>query len=283
MNGRPRFGPRAGYTALVAFRGLEGTRPYHGAAWYYAEYRPRLSAAFIHLLVERFGLDRTHRVLDLGSGPGQVALRLAPHVREVVALDPERDMIAEGERRARALDLANVSFMLGGSEDLCRLRDEIGRFRAVTIGEAFHWMLDQDLVLRDLDPLVDAREGAVLLITTGRILWEDERIAAARKLVGDLLARYLANVPPGPHPRGRHDAFEAILARSPFPRLDEVRVEYDVDEAATPEALVGYEYTISHTLRALGERRAAFEAEGGRRCQASSRGRFACAGRTRPS
>jgi len=36
-----------GATSMDAYRGTEGTRPYAGAGWYYAEYRQRVSTEFI--------------------------------------------------------------------------------------------------------------------------------------------------------------------------------------------------------------------------------------------
>src|SRR3954470_10882627 len=87
---------------MDAYRGTEGTRPYAGAGWYYAEYRQRVSTEFIMRLAARLGWTRVERVLDLGAGPGQLALLVAPGVADVVAIEPEPDMLAEGQRRARA-------------------------------------------------------------------------------------------------------------------------------------------------------------------------------------
>lgn len=84
---------------MDAYRGTEGTRPYAGAALYYAEYRQLVSAEFMPLAT-RLGWTRAERVLDLGAGPGQLALLAAPLVADVVAIEPEPDMLAEGQGRA---------------------------------------------------------------------------------------------------------------------------------------------------------------------------------------
>src|ERR671929_652442 len=105
-----------GSHSMDAYRGTEGTRPYAGAGWYYAEYRQRVSTEFIMLLAARLGWTRAERVLDLGAGPGQLTLLAAPLVAEVVAVEPEPDMVAEGERRARELGVANVTFIAGSSD-----------------------------------------------------------------------------------------------------------------------------------------------------------------------
>src|SRR5690348_9888511 len=78
------FGPLAGSHSMDAYRGTAGTRPYAGAALYYAEYRQRVSTEFMLLLAARLGWTRAERVLDLGAGPGQLALLAAPLVAEVV-------------------------------------------------------------------------------------------------------------------------------------------------------------------------------------------------------
>ena len=69
------------------------------------------------------------RVLDSGSGPGALAFALAPHVREVVALDLVPELLEEG--RSRAGDFPNVSFVEG---DATKLPFELGIFDANTGG-----------------------------------------------------------------------------------------------------------------------------------------------------
>ncbi len=97
--------------AVTTYRGTAGQRPYAGAGWYYAEYRDRVSPEFITLLAERLGWRRTDRVLDLGAGPGQLSILVAPLVTEVVAIEPEPDMLTEVQRRVQAVALDNVTFV----------------------------------------------------------------------------------------------------------------------------------------------------------------------------
>ena len=245
---------------MNAYIGTEGTRPYAGAGWYYAEYRGHVSPAFMALLAEHLGWRRADRVLDLGAGPGQLSLLVAPLVVEVVAVEPEPDMLAEGERRARALGIANVSFVAASSDDLPTLRSSLGRFRTALMGQSFHWMIEKDRVLQDLSAMIDEQAGAVAFVQDYRIATPDV-LRTARETVHEILERYLADVPPGPHPRGRHDPFEDILARSPFPRVERLEYVYEAPVRPTVAALVGAEYTISHVLTRLGDRREAFERE----------------------
>src|SRR5262245_61740836 len=129
---------RASHTP--AYIGVEGTRPYAGAGWYYAEYRDRVSAELIAILRRQLELSVKDRVLDLGAGPGQLSLLMAPFVAEVVAIEPEPDMLTEGERRARMADIGNVRFVTGSSDDLPAVRSCLGLFRAALMVPAFHWM-----------------------------------------------------------------------------------------------------------------------------------------------
>jgi SAM-dependent methyltransferase len=244
----------------TAYMGTEGTRPYAGAGWYYAEYRDRVSAESIKILAEQLGWSKRDRVLDVGAGPGQLSLLTAPFVAEVVAIEPEPDMLAEGERRAVMADIGNVRFIAGSSDSLPALRSSLGLFRAALMGQSFHWMVDKDRVLEDLSAMIDEADGAVVFVTPRRISIPDE-LRAAQDMVRELLERHLINVPPGPHPNGRHDPFEEILRRSSFPRIDRIGRVYETRARLTIESILGYEYTISHVLTRLGDSRGAFEQE----------------------
>jgi FkbM family methyltransferase len=245
---------------MDAYRGTEGTRPYAGVGWYYAEYRQRVSTEFMLLLAARLGWTRAERVLDLGAGPGQLALLAAPLVAEVVAIEPEPDMLAEGQRRARVLGANNVTFIAATSDDLGALRASQGIFRTALMGQSFHWMLEKDRVLRDLGAMIDERGGSVAFVSPRRVS-APASLEAAEHTVHAILERYLADVPLGPHPNGRHDPFEAILERSAFPRVERIERVYKAPLRPTIESLVGSEYTISHVLTRLEGRREAFEHE----------------------
>jgi SAM-dependent methyltransferase len=243
-----------------AYMGLEGTRPYAGAGWYYAEYRDRVNAELITLLAEQLGWSTGDRALDLGAGPGQLSLLIAPFMAEVVAIEPEPDMLAEGDRRAAMAGAGNVRFVAGSSDDLPALRLSLGQFRAALMGQSFHWMVDKDRVLEDLSLMIDEAEGAIAFVTPRRISIPDE-LRVAQDMAKEILERHLVDVPPGPHPNGRHDPFEEILRRSPFPRIEKIEVVCEMRTRPTVEAILGHEYSLSHVLTRLGDNREAFEHE----------------------
>ncbi len=110
---------------------------FQGAASYYREgrypYAPDLARAFS----QRLGLDGRGRLLDVGCGPGTVALALAQLFEAVVGLDPDPDMIAEAHRAASELDVGNTTWVRMRAEEL---PGELGTFRIVTFAQSFHWM-----------------------------------------------------------------------------------------------------------------------------------------------
>jgi SAM-dependent methyltransferase len=240
-----------------------GERPYRDAAWFYAEYRYLPSEEFVRLLAVHLGWSRSDRVLDLGAGPAHLSLRLAPFAGEVVVMDPEEAMLEEGRRRATAAGVGNLSFVAGGSDDLARLSPELGRFATVTISQAFHWMADQDAVLRTLDGLLEPERGAVAIVGYVKepdynLIWlEREPWNAA----GAILRQHLAGVPEGPNPAGRHDPFPDLLARSAFPRVELLTYEHEAVVQPSIAAAIGFQYSLGNVLARLGERRAAFEAD----------------------
>ncbi len=54
--------------------------------------------------------------LDVGTGRGRLALALAPRCRRVVGIDTDTAAVAEARRRAAALGLVNVEFVVADAE-----------------------------------------------------------------------------------------------------------------------------------------------------------------------
>lgn len=141
-------------TAPIPFK----PRRFESAARHYLQGRPPYAPALFVRLAGLCGLDRRHRVLDLGCGPGQIAQALAPFAGEVIAADPEPEMLRIAAESAAAAGLA-IGFRQASSYDLPA---GLGMFRLVTMGRAFHWM-DRLDTLRRLDAMVEP-DGAVALI-----------------------------------------------------------------------------------------------------------------------
>ncbi|HLI79283.1 MAG TPA: class I SAM-dependent methyltransferase, partial [Candidatus Binataceae bacterium] len=109
---------------------------YKGTAWYYSRFRPRYPETLLTLLRDTFSLDGRGRLLDLGCGPGTVALRIAHLFEHVIAMDPEPDMLTEARAQTERAGVSNIEWRRGSSEDLS---PALGNFRLVTMGNSFHW------------------------------------------------------------------------------------------------------------------------------------------------
>ncbi|GAA3259282.1 class I SAM-dependent methyltransferase [Nonomuraea helvata] len=216
-----------------------------GAAPYYAKYRSGHGDPAIEHLAMTFGRDST--VLDLGCGPGTIAIPLARSVREVLAVDPDEEMLAEGRRLAA--DVPNVRWIRG---DSTRLR-ELPAFDHIVMGRSFHWM-DRRTVLAELDELLPPG-GVVAIVGPTRDPQEEPWEPAMRRVrdefdVNTFTASnsYQAT---GEHP---HD----VLAVSPFSDMDstmyEDRLVYDLN------AVIGLQLSYSYTAPArLGTRVESFK------------------------
>ena len=76
---------------------------FKSTAAFYSRYRVPYPESLPARLKADAGLGHDSLVQDLATGPGRLALALAPSVREVVAVDIEPEMLAEGRRLAHGL------------------------------------------------------------------------------------------------------------------------------------------------------------------------------------
>ncbi len=130
---------------------------FQGAAEHYdvgrLPYAPALSEAFADALA----LDGKGRLLDVGCGPGTVALRLAHLFDSVVGLDADADMLREAARLAGERGITNASWVKALAETL---PGGLGKFRAITFAASFHWM-ERERVASAVSAMLD-RGGAVV-------------------------------------------------------------------------------------------------------------------------
>lgn len=228
---------------------------FKSTASYYARYRQPYPPALIDLIVARFSLDGTTRLLDLGCGTGLLALPLAARVAEVVGLDPQPEMLAEAAAQARARGIANVRWVEGGAADLDRMRADLGVFRLAAMANAFHWM-DQDATLRALDSLIEPGGGVAIL--GGNSLWS--RANEWQKAVRVVVQRWLGErrrAGAGTY-RDPGERFADVLARSPFRRVESHAMTYQL--AWDLDGVVGHLYSTSFCSPAvLGDKREGFE------------------------
>src|SRR5713226_7665358 len=140
---------------------------------HYEALRPPYPAELFRNVAQKQSLGKQHALIDLGTGPGLLALGFAPYVGRIVGVDPEPAMIAAA-RKAAAHASQPLTLIEGRAEDLPA---DIGSFDVVTIGRALHWM-DRDATLGLFERLV-APEGTILVCSShsaadGRNPWLGE-------------------------------------------------------------------------------------------------------------
>jgi SAM-dependent methyltransferase len=123
----------------------------------YEHLRPPYPGEFFRSVAEKLDLSERSGLIDLGTGPGLLALGFAPYVGRIVGVDPEPAML-DAARRAAASAGHALTLVEGRVETL---GPDVGSFDVVTIGRALHWM-DREPTLARLDRLV-ARDGAILI------------------------------------------------------------------------------------------------------------------------
>jgi ubiquinone/menaquinone biosynthesis C-methylase UbiE len=222
--------------------------PFAEAAPYY-EFRAPYAPQALVFVRDAFLLDAASKALDLGCGPGTIAIPLSRMVGHVLAIDPSEAMLAQGRLRAKETGRSNIDWVCTRAEDLVA---DPGTFNVVTLGQSFHWM-DRDVVLRRLAPMI-ADGGGLALINPGRRRpqesWEE--------IASEVIARYLG--PRLRHPRTNPEPQNepALLRSGAFSRF--TAREFSMDFERDVPSIIGYVYSMSTSPRsAFGDRIAAFE------------------------
>jgi SAM-dependent methyltransferase len=220
---------------------------------FYARYRLGYPDSLVARVIALAGLKPGDRVMDLGCGPGLLAIPLAREGLDVTAVDPEPAML---EAAAGAACEAGVAITLREGSSFSLPEDQ-APYRLVTMGRAFHWM-DGANTLAALAPCV-LPDGALAF-------FDDDHPHTAenawRFALRDLANKYGRTQ--SPHiveaQRAGFRSHHSLLLDSPFDRLEGlsqfIRREISADE------VVGLAFSLS-TLspEKLGDRAGAFEAE----------------------
>jgi SAM-dependent methyltransferase len=237
---------------------------YRGCAVHYARGRPPYSKQLRDTLRAETGLDGAGRLLDVGCGPGTLALELAPCVREAVGLDPDAEMLAEAARLAAESGVANARWVRGLAEDLADLG--LGRFALVSFGQSLHWT-DRDRVVESVYDLLEPGGSIALLAHTreGRPQPEGpgpppipheairaiaERYLGTRRRAGAGFSRFPT------------DRYEDVLARTRFGGARIVFCPGRPDVVRDADGVLSGYFSLSYCAPHLfGSRLAEFEAE----------------------
>jgi ubiquinone/menaquinone biosynthesis C-methylase UbiE len=116
-------------------------------------------AAELEAKVVRFVAPKgDERALDSGSGPGALAFALAPHVREVVAVDLVPELLEQGRKRADRFP--NVTFLEG---DVTKLPFGYGEFDLAGTLRTLHHIARPELAVAELVRVTRSR-GRLLVV-----------------------------------------------------------------------------------------------------------------------
>jgi SAM-dependent methyltransferase len=102
---------------------------------FYARYREPYPPEFFKKCAEQIALHGDEILLDIGCGPGLLAIGFAPFVRRCTGLDPEAGMIAAA-RTAAAETGVELSLIHGRIEEFPTTQT----YDVITIGRALHLM-----------------------------------------------------------------------------------------------------------------------------------------------
>lgn len=234
---------------------------FKGTAKYYARYRPGYPLEFFEHIVDKFKLDGNGRLLDLGCGTGQLAIPLSRYFEDVVAMDPDEDMLNEGKKAAKKFGAKNIKWIRTSSDDLIKLKDRLGKFKLVTMGRSFHWM-NQEKTLKILSKMVNPG-GGIVIVTDGtsgtRIANKNSKWHKAVKIV---IKKYL-----GEERRAgssvyvdSKDRFEDIIPKTDFQNMEIYAQDYE--RTWNLQSIIGNLYSTSYASKfVLGNKQKFFEDE----------------------
>lgn len=241
---------------------------FKGASAYYGRGRLPYAPGFVETLTTVLGLDGSGRLLDVGCGPGTVALALAPMFAEVVGLDPDEGMLAEAGRQAVRREVTNARWVAARAEDLPA---GLGEFRVVAFAQSFHWT-DRDrvaaTVLAMLEPggafvhLGDLKDEAGESVPSPRPP-SPSHPAPPYPEFRELVRRYLGPVRRagrGTLPNGTPGREDLVLARAGFADFERHVVPAGQVVERSADDLVAWVFSRSDSAPHLfGDRLAEFE------------------------
>lgn len=221
-----------------------------GTAEYYDKYRPGLPAEVVSVIMQ--AVKAPVALLDLGTGTGRVLEQFAPYFSDIIAVEPDADMLAIAQRRLAPYP---AHFANTAAEDMKLPRG--WQASLVTICRAFHWM-DQQRVLRLLEPHV-ARTGTIAVFSDNSF-WQ--AADPWSKVVREILQAYL-----GPERRTMlgtykppREYFGETFVSSVFTRIE--RHSVPVVRTWSLDEIIGYLYSTSFASHAvLGAKAEHFERE----------------------
>jgi SAM-dependent methyltransferase len=238
---------------------------FSGTATYYRRGRLPYAPGLTDVLAEVLKLDGRGRLIDVGCGPGILALSLAHLFSEIVGVDPDSGMIAEATREAAARGVTGkAQWVQARAEDLPA---GLGTFTVAIFAQSFHWM-DRDLVAATTRNMLQPG-GALVHIsdlkTESRTVEGLPHPAVPYAAIDELVRHYLGPVRRagrGVLPQGTPGGEATVLARAGFAGPQRHVVPGGQALERTGDDVVAGVFSMSFSAPHLfGTRREEFEAD----------------------
>src|ERR1035437_4452084 len=130
---------------------------------FYARYREPYPPEFFKKVADQIALRGDESLLDVGCGPGLLAIGFAPFVGRCTGLDPEAGMITAAKTAVAEKGVA-LSLIHGGIEEFPTTQT----YDLITIGRALHW-LERDATLAVLERILAPDAGRILICRTSTV------------------------------------------------------------------------------------------------------------------
>lgn len=210
-------------------------------------FREPYPRAFFEQVAEQLALTRDARMLDVGCGPGNLAIGFAPFVGTCTAIDQEPEMLHAARQAAEQAGV-NVEFRQVAIQGFDAPQSA---YDFVTVGRALHWF-PPGPTLAVFERIV-AAGGHIALCGSRQAESAPNDWAAAYKQVRDAWS--------SDHDESRyHPDLDKWFAPSRFRRVKDIVIEHR--HLITVDELILRALSFSTTSPAvIGEKRPQFEAE----------------------
>jgi ubiquinone/menaquinone biosynthesis C-methylase UbiE len=225
--------------------------------YYYDMFRPELPVELLERLVSEAKRGAfVHSLLDVSTGSGKVLEQFLPYFNDIVAVEPDPDLLQAAKRRLIPHMHAETSlFFLDASPEIIPFPPHWTASLA-TICRSFH-LMDQERLLAHLDEVVESRGVVAIFSDTCLLLQNNPWVLAARQVVETYLTK--------PRPRAE-DIYqqpaanvEEMLKSSPFSATEHFSLP--VRRTWSPQEVLDYLYSTAYAAKPqFGDRVNEFEA-----------------------
>lgn len=217
---------------------------FEGTAAFYSRYRLGYSEEMIKLLVDEFNLNGQGRLLDIGCGTGKISISLHDYFTEVIGIDISLDMLEEAKILGCHQNIKNIKWIQGKAEEI---DNNLGKFKLIACGDAFHWM-KREIVANHCYDLLSDDSGFVVLGAGGNIGSEKYEW---QKAIWQVIKKWLGNERRNSHwvTKMHEKTHEQILRELPFKSIKSGKLRYKITRDI--DSILGYLYSTSFCNKGL--------------------------------